>query len=144
MVTIDASVWVANDARDEAGKGEARAFLEEVLSRGVPVHQPTLSLIEICAAVARRTGRVERAREAGARLLGFPGLVIHPLDLEMAGVSGGLAAEARLRGADAVYAATATVHGTTLVTLDRELRERAGGLVATATPGEWIGDREER
>lgn len=138
MVTVDASVWVAADADDELAWEDSRAFLGRLLSEGLPVHQPTLTLVEVCAAVARRTRAVELARQAGSRLLRFPGLVVHPLDLELAGLSAALAAEARLWGADAVYAATARAQGTTLVTLDRELRDRARTVVTTTTPGEWL------
>lgn len=138
MVTIDASVWVAADADDEAAWEESRAFIERVLGAGTPVHQPTLTLVEVSAAVARRTGSAARAREAGSRLLRLPGLVVHGLDLELAGLSAAFAARARLRGADAVYAATASAHGTRLVTLDQELLDRARSVVATATPGEWL------
>ncbi|TVP59011.1 MAG: type II toxin-antitoxin system VapC family toxin [Gemmatimonadales bacterium] len=137
MVTIDASVWVAADAADEAAWEESRAFFERILAEGVPVHQPTLTLVEVSAAVARRTGSAVHAREAGTRLLRFPGLVVHPLDLELAGLSAALAARLNLRGADAVYAATARAHGADLVTLDRELVDRAPPLVGATTPGGW-------
>lgn len=139
MVTIDASVWVASDVDDEPAWKDARAFLERVLKEELEVHQPTLTLVEVCAAIARRSGDVDLARRAGTRLIRFPSLVVHALHLELAGLSAALAAEARLRGADAVYAATARAHRTTLVTLDRELRDRARSVVPTATPEEWIG-----
>ena len=76
MVRIDASVWVAADTADEAAWEESRAFFERILSGGVPVHQSTLTLVELSAAVARRTGSGAHAREAGTRLLRFPGLVV--------------------------------------------------------------------
>ena len=138
MVTVDASVWVAIDADDEEAAGECRDFLASVLARRQEVHQPTLTVVEVCAAVARRTGDEALSREAGARLLRFPSLTVHPLDLEASGLAAALAAEARLRGADAVYAATARRHGTVLVTLDRELLERSSQQVTTATPAEWL------
>lgn len=139
MVTVDASVWVASDADDELAWKDSRAFFGRLLTEGLPVHQPTLTLVEVCAAVARRTRAVELAPQAGSRLLRFPGLVVHPLDLELAGLSAALAAQVRLRGADAVYAATARAHGATLVTLDRELRDRVRSVVPTVMPGEWLG-----
>jgi predicted nucleic acid-binding protein len=141
MVTIDASVWVAADADDESAWAESRAFIERVLAAGAPVHQPTLTLVEVFAAVARRTDSAERVREAGACLLRFPGLVVHPLDLELAGLSAALAAKAGLRGAHAVYAATAGAHNARLVTLDRELLDRARSVVAATTPQEWLDTR---
>jgi predicted nucleic acid-binding protein len=141
VVTIDASVWVAADAGDEEGWKACRGFFERVLAAAAPVHQPTLTLVEVCAAVARRTGSTAPAREAGTRLLRFPRLVVHPLDLELAGLSASIAAEAGLRGADAVYAATARVHGADLVTLDRELLDRSRRTVPAMRPEDWPGPR---
>lgn len=49
-----------------------------------------------------------------------------------------IAGDYALRGADAIYVAVAQRHGTTLVSLDREQRERAAPVVATATPAEAL------
>lgn len=49
MVTVDASVWVAADANDELACKDSRAFLGRLLTEGSPVHQPTLTLVEVCA-----------------------------------------------------------------------------------------------
>lgn len=46
-----------------------------------------------------------------------------------------------LRGADAVYVAVARRAGCTLVTLDREQRERAAPVVRTLTPAEALVER---
>ncbi len=138
MVTVDASVLVAAGDRDDpAGPGSV-AFLQAVLRAGRPIHQPTLALVEVAAAIARRTHDVALAREAGLRLLRMPGLVLHPLDLESAAEAAAMAGRARFRGADAVYAATALRHGTTLVTLDDELLTRTSPTVVSMTPSDWL------
>jgi len=49
-----------------------------------------------------------------------------------------IAAACALRGADAVYVATARRMDATLLTLDRELRERAEPMAKVRTPGEWF------
>ncbi len=138
MVTIDASVWVAADAADEAARDVSRAFLRAVLDGGLAVHQPAISIVEVAAAVARRTGDPDLARQAGQRVLEMPSLVVHPLDLDSASEAAALAGHVRLRAADAIYAATASRHGTRLVTLDMELRERAAIVVDALTPTEWL------
>jgi len=51
-----------------------------------------------------------------------------------------LAADYSLRGADATYVAVARRHGCTLVSLDREQRERAAALVPTRTPAEALAE----
>jgi len=138
MVTIDASVLVAAAAPDDPARAESMAFLAAVLGGGHPIHQPTLTLVEVAAAVGRRTQDVDLAREAGLRLLEMPGLVLDALDLDAAADAALLASAARLRGADAIYAATARRQGSTLVTLDAELLDRTQEFVSTMTPSAWL------
>jgi predicted nucleic acid-binding protein len=67
----------------------------------------------------------------------------HQLDRVTAAAACAFASVGLLRGADAVYVATASQLGATLVTLDREMIERAGRYVEVRTPGEWLADHEE-
>ncbi len=60
------------------------------------------------------------------------------LDLDEATDAAAVAVAARLRGADATYVAIAVRTGSTLVTLDAELLERAAALVPVATPEAWL------
>ncbi len=138
MITIDASVLVAAGAAEDPANRESMEFLRDALRAGLAVHQPTLSLVEVSASIARRTNDPALAREAGLRLLQMPGLVMHPLDIEAAAESAAIAGRALLRGADAVYVATALRHGTTLVTLDQELLTRTVPIVDSVTPAEWL------
>jgi len=138
VVTVDASVLVAAGARDDLAHTDSLTFLRAVLLTGSPIHQPTLSLVEVSAVIARRTDDAGLAREAGSRLLRMPGLILHPLDTQSAAEAAVLAGRARLRGADAVYAATALRHGTVLVTLDEELLTRTSVIVDAMTPSEWL------
>ena len=138
MITIDASVLVAAGAPDDSASAAAAAFIDAALTEGVAIHQPTLTLVEVGAAIARRTGDSGLAMEAGAALLSLPGLVLHPLDIDAAADGAALAARLRLRGADAIYAATAMRSGTTLITLDDELLQRTVPLVDAVTPTEWL------
>jgi predicted nucleic acid-binding protein len=138
VITIDASVLVAAGAPDDPASSDASAFIEAALSSGLAIHQPTLALVEVAAAMARRTGDDNLAMDAGAALLAMPGLTVHSLDLEASAEAAALASRQRLRGADAVYAATALRHGTTLVTLDDELLARSRHVVDASTPIEWL------
>ena len=51
-----------------------------------------------------------------------------------------VAAQYRLRGSDAVYAAVALRFGSTLVTLDREQRERVSAVLTTRYPAEVLAE----
>jgi len=138
MVTVDASIWVAAEARGEPYHADCRAFLVATLGGRLPFHQPLLSIVEVCAAVARKTRNARLGIAAGQILLSVPSLVLHDLDVRGAREAAELASETFLRAADAVYVATTRRAGTALVTLDRELYQRATTVVATLTPAEWL------
>ncbi len=138
MVTIDASVLVAANAADDTAHAESLTFLQALVRSGTPIHQPTLTLVEISAAIARRTHDATLAREAGVRLLRLPRLVVHPLDLEAAADAAALAGEVGLRGADAVYAATALRVGAALVSLDLDLVSRSAPIIDSLSPAGWV------
>jgi predicted nucleic acid-binding protein len=138
MITIDASVLVATGTPDDAAGADAAAFLTGAIAADVPIHQPTLTLVEVAAAIARRTGDADLALEAGQALLGMPGLVLHALDVDASADAAALAGRLQLRGADSIYAATALRHAATLVTLDDELRIRSRPVVDAVSPTEWL------
>ena len=62
------------------------------------------------------------------------------VDLLLAQQAAEIAAQYRLRGSDAVYAAVAVRFGSTLVTLDREQRERAQAVIPTRFPTEALAE----
>lgn len=138
MITIDASMLVAAGTPDDTARAESAAFMAAAIAADLPTHQPTLTLVEIAAAVARRTGDADLAMAAGQALLAMPGLVLHALDVDTSAEAAALAGRLQLRGADAVYAATALRHQTTLVTLDDELLTRSRPVVDAVSPTEWL------
>ena len=137
-VTLDASVWLASLHPHEPSHASSRALLVKLLEQRVPLHQPGLFVVELCATVTRRTGDRALAVEAGRAALRWPGLVMHELDHALAASAADVAASFRLRGADAVYVATARHVGAVLITLDGEVRERGGRAVDAATPSGWL------
>ena len=114
------------------------SLIAALVSRGAQLHQPGLFIVEVCATIARRTGNRERALASARHALATPGLVLHELKHRLAADATDIAAACALRGADAVYVATSRIAGATLLTLDRELRERAQSIVAVRTPAEWL------
>lgn len=140
-VTLDASVWLASLVPGEPSHLESRAILAAFLERRVRLHQPGLFVVEVCATVARRTRDRQLAVEAGRAVLRWPFLAMHELGHEMAATAADLAASCAVRGADAVYMATARAAGTTLITLDHEMRERSRAVVPVMSPSEWLAAR---
>ena len=92
--------------------------------------------------MARVFDDTDRAVALAAALRGLPNQTLVPLDESLADRAVALAATARLRGADAVYAAVAQQYGTTLITLDRQQLDRLPPLVSTALPADVLSEIE--
>ncbi len=138
MYTIDASVHVSALNPAESESAASQAFLAQVRQEYVPLFCPTLLLVEVAAAVGRVIGDAGRAVELVETLRGWPSQTFVPLDEALADRAATLAANARLRGADAVYAAVAQRYATTLVTLDQQQLERLPPWVVIARPSDVL------
>ena len=73
-------------------------------------------------------------RQSVQEMLRIPGLRLVALDGDLAREAADLAAEARLHGADAVYAATARALNLPLFTWDQDQEERARPFVRVWRP----------
>jgi len=140
VYTVDASVHVSALNPSEEHSADSQAFLAYVHQHEVPLVNATLLPVELAAAVARALGDADRAVALAAALRDLPNQRLVPLDDTLSERAVELAAAARLRGSDAVYAAVAQQNGTTLVTLDRQQLERLGPLVPTARPSDVLPD----
>jgi predicted nucleic acid-binding protein len=112
----------------------SRQWLEQHVAGGEPLVAPILLLAEIAGAIARRTGEPELARRTLEGILRVPNLRLVSTDPQLGREAARLAANLRLRGADAMYVAVAYQLGVPLVTWDREQRERAGEVIAVHVP----------
>ena len=92
------------------------------------------ALVEVAAAVARRTEQQSRSKAAVADLLMPSYLDLVPLTASLRDGAITLAAELGLRAADAVYVALAQLGALPLVTWDQEQRARAAPRVTTFAP----------
>jgi len=142
--TIDASVFINAFNPAEAGHADSQRLLAQLRSQAAPLIAPTLLLSEVAAAIRRGRGDEALARQFTAALSRLPHLVLTPLDQVLAQQAGEIAAQYSLRGSDAVYAAVALRFGSTLVTLDREQRERVANALPTCTPTEALAQLEPR
>ena len=139
IYTVDASVFLNAFNPYEAGHAESQRLLALLQERAAPIVVPTLLLPEVAAAVSRGRNDADLARRfAAATLRQLPHLVLIPLDESLAQQATNVAAQHRLRGSDAVYAAVALRFGSTLVTLDREQRERVAGALSARFPAEVL------
>ncbi|MBU0495054.1 MAG: PIN domain-containing protein [Chloroflexi bacterium] len=143
MYTVDASVHISALNPTEADSAASQAFLARVRQHHLPLFCPTLLLVEVAAALARVFDDADRARALVVVLRDLPDQTLVPLDAALADRAAELAATARLRGADAVYAAVAQHYGATLVTLDRQQLERLPPLVPAVSPADVLAGMAE-
>jgi len=130
----DASVWIGALLPIDAHHATSRAWLDERMRRGEIIYAPDLLLVELAGGVARRTGDKIRTGHLVAALRLNPHVRWVALDEALRDRAAQLAIDLRLRGADAVYVATAQQLGVPLVTFDDEQLERAGPAVTVRTP----------
>lgn len=140
LYTIDASVFLNAFISFEAGHQDSRRLLAWLQAQAIPVIMPTLLLPEVAAAIGRGRDDEALAREFAAALTRLPHLVWVPLDAALARQAAEVAAQYRLRGSDAVYAAVALRFGATLVTLDRQQREQIDRVLSTRYPAEILAE----
>jgi predicted nucleic acid-binding protein len=138
MYTIDASVHINAVNAEEPGSAQSQACLQQLIEQHQALFSPTLLLVELAAAAARALDDTPLAMELARAVHNLPGQVWVALDDDLAAEAARLGAEARLRGADAVYAAVAHRFGATLITRDRQQLERLRSLISVATPEEIV------
>jgi predicted nucleic acid-binding protein len=131
MLTLDANIWIAVYDPKDAFHGQSTAFLYTVTSRQLGLNGPTFMLIEAACVLARRAQNPAAGQVAIARLRAHPLLTLHALDETLLAAAIRLGAQQLLRSADALYAATAAIYRTQLVSWDAELIQRAGAVMPT-------------
>lgn len=138
IYTVDASVWLNAFNPYEDGHGASRELLSRLRDDAVPIAVPTLVLPEVAAAVSRGREDADLARRFVAALARLPQLILVAVDTKLAHQSGDVAAEYRLRGSDAVFAAVALRFGSVLVTRDGEQLRRLADVVEARSPEEEL------
>lgn len=134
--TLDASVFMNAFNPHERGYEESHRLLHSLQEQGRPIVVPTLVLPEVAGTIARGRQDAALAKAFVNSLSQLPHVVFVPVDLTVARRAAEVAADHRLRGSDAVYASVAIQFGSTLVTLDREQRQRVEGFLPTRLPGD--------
>ena len=129
-IVIDASIWVSRLVPQDVFHSSVSAWLETQRLNGQFFLSPGLLLPEVAGAISRRTGDASLAQRAVNRLQNLPGLRLVEMDLSLIETAAHLAADLGLRGADAVYVATAFALKLPLATLDQNQKERAASTVA--------------
>jgi predicted nucleic acid-binding protein len=134
VTVIDASVWVSSFISDDVHHAASLQWIMQQSAQGVDFVIPALALPEVAGAIARRLGSSQPATRAVSRMLALPALQVATLDASLGQRAADIAATRRLRGADAVYVATALATRDDLVTWDTEVIRRTKGLLQVLEP----------
>ncbi|GAB4490653.1 MAG: hypothetical protein OHK0031_14000 [Anaerolineales bacterium] len=133
-LTVDASVFVNAFSATEAGSEDSWRFLLGLKESNTLIIVPSLLLVEVVAAIARKQNNTEQAQHWMLEIQRIPNITFVSLDESLADTAARLAAHYRLRGSDAIYAAIATRFATELISLDGEHLERLKEVVPVRKP----------
>ena len=125
LITLDSSVIVAALRVQEQSHQQCLRLLKRTEEGQHTAIMPYTVLVEVAAAVKRRTGSEELARRVTRDLQSISSLRFVELDAERANQSAGLAIASGLRGMDAVVVQVAREFEAGLVSLDEELVHKA-------------------
>lgn len=122
---IDSSVFVAAFREDEPHSREAFAIIEKLEAGAIDAIVPVSIILEVVAAIRRRTNSQELAQQVGERILGYPTLSLIDIDTFRMAKFVGLASDSGLKGMDVIVVGVAQEFGAPLLTLDNEMTEVA-------------------
>lgn len=138
MWTLDTSIFIRAADVHNPDQVLCQELIDTLDRQQAPIIVPRLVLVEMAGALRRLTHDPIRARLAIDILRSMPNVRLIPLDDDLLDIAADVAADYAVRGADATYVAVARVYQCTLVSLDREQRERAAVIVRTCTPAEAL------
>lgn len=128
-LTIDSSVIVASLLEQEKDHLKALSLWKEVVTGNAVAIMPYTVLVEVVAAVRRRTGQKDLAQKVKKELLALDTVNFVIVDPDSASDASDIAIETGVRGMDAVVIQTAKEYNTTLVSLDAEMMEKSAAMV---------------
>jgi len=134
MIAVDASVWVSGFTLRDAFHDVSRSWLATQHAQNNLLAIPVICLAEVSGAIVRVTGFSEEGERVVDQIFAQSNLRILPVDHRLGLEAAQLAAQLRLRGADAVYVALARRLNIPLATWDQELLQRAGQVVTVQQP----------
>lgn len=134
VVAVDASVWIAAQDPADPFCTRSRLFFSHAVVAGIIVQVPAFARVEVACALARKLRNPLQGERLANLVFKTAGAKEHPMNPVLLAKALALGTTRFLRGADALYSATAEMVGGTLVSWDKEHLQRAGAL----TPDDWL------
>jgi len=124
-LTLDSSVIIASLLEKEPRHREALDIWGTILSGNNVAIMPYSVLVEVVAAIKRRTGSESLALEVKEELLNIETISFIILDDKSAVEAADLAAKTGVRGMDALLIQVAKEFGTELISFDEEMMSKS-------------------
>ena len=124
-LTIDSSVIISSLLKNEHRHKEALSIWEDVLKGKSFVINPFSVLVEVVAAIRRRTGLVSLAMEIKRELIDTENVSFVIMDDKSAVEAAEIAAKTGLRGMDALVVQVAREYDAELISFDKEMMKKA-------------------
>jgi predicted nucleic acid-binding protein len=131
-LTVDTSVWIGAADPGDVFHHESASFLAAAELNDARIVIPAFARVEVACALARKLGGATIGRRLADVVMGLTIVAYVPVDADLLEVAWRRGTDFRLRGADAIYAATAHLFGAQLITWDKELIQRVGAITPTA------------
>ena len=132
---VDSNVLVGGFDANDGSWAICGPIVERIVRGEITGVNPAIVLAETICALRRRAGE-SLAREVFAEITSWPSLAWLDMTLETAREACDLGIRTGLRGADAIVLRAAEWLGIPLLTLDREIREKAPPGVRVVDPAE--------
>ena len=129
-LTVDSSIIVSSLLENESRHKEALKIWDAVLAGKNVAIIPYSVFVEVVAAVRRRTGSEELAREVGKQLLEIEAVFFVGLDDKSAQDAAEIAVKTGVRGMDALVLQVARDFGAELKSFDEEMIAKARGHIS--------------
>ena len=133
-VAVDASVWIAGQDAADPFCATSRLFFSHTLAAGTLIHVPAFAHLEVACALARKLRNSSQGERLATLIFKSAGAREQPVNAALLAKSLSLGTTKFLRGADALYAATAEIRGCGLVSWDKEHLKRAEAM----SPDDWL------
>lgn len=133
-VTVDASVWVAAQDPSDPLSTASRLFFSHAMAAGVAIHVPAFALVEVACALGRKLRDGAKGQRLANLIFNTTTAKQHAVNAALLGKALAVGSSKFLRGADALYSATAEIVGCDLVSWDNEHIQRAGAV----SPDHWV------
>ena len=130
-LTLDSSVIVASLREQEEKHVVCKRLLERVKNGEFVALEPYTVMVEVVAAIKRRTGSESLAEMVKSGLEDISSIIFMDLISIRADDAAKIAKETGVRGMDAIVIQIAKEFGSPLVSLDMEMIERSKSIVTT-------------